>query len=123
MNSQELLVNSFPVYLFDIVPTKNNQEAYQRFWYEIAIDSVLDIYENLTSEEDLSTMIDYLILNFAECSADFISSLEEQTNILWSKDSNLMNTLKFVMGIILEKLRYIQEASDKHKALEILQDS
>ncbi|NES18539.1 MAG: hypothetical protein F6K41_06325 [Symploca sp. SIO3E6] len=123
MNPQKILVNSFPVYLFDIVPPQNSQELYHRFWYEIAIDSVIDIYDNLPTEKELSIMIDYLISNSVEGCSDLTLSLEEQTNILWSKDSNLMNTLKFVMEIVLEKLRYIQEAPDKQKAVDFLQKS
>lgn len=120
MNQKMQLVNSFPCYLFDIMPSIDDTELHKKFLYETALASSIDSYINIDNDEELLSLIEYLDRNIVECELELLYSLEEQTNIAWSSEPESMQDLQQILEMISENLRYVQMASDKNKAVETL---
>jgi arabinogalactan endo-1,4-beta-galactosidase len=116
------LVNSFPCYLFDIMPPLDDTEIYQKFLYETALASTIDSYKSINNDADFLKLIEYVNYNNFECDSEFLSALEEQTNIAWSNEAEAMQDILQILKMIGENFRYIQMALDKDEAVKTLQN-
>lgn len=120
MKQKIQLVNSFPCYLFDIMPSIDDTKLHKNFLYETALASSIDSYKSLDNDHELLSLIEYLDRNTIKCDLELLSSLEDKTNIAWSSEPESMQDLQQILEMISENLRYVQMASDKNEAVETL---
>lgn len=120
MQFKEVLIKSFPIYLSEIMPSTEDYEDYRKFLNETAMASVIDTYSSLESSELLPSLIQYLNRNATQCDLDLLHSLENQTNIPWSKKKDLLEDLQYVLRKISEYVQQVNESDDKKVAIEKL---